>query len=951
MLRVIHCPMDNPLWTFEIEGEIGQAIAGAAVCVYQAGNLQERALSGPDGIVRLSLAGAELGSITATVSKRNCIPQQIALELVEAESMLVLTGSTPDGLVPGVSGDVSPLLRNGGSVSLSEIELYFSTQGDTYTLTDSLSMVSDLDPAEDGTGDLIRLTPLATLADYSLLRIPVRIETSAGSREDILELRTTAPQLEVMEVLFNDIELLTPGEGIVMQLNIANTGHLEAQGLQLELSCADPAVTLTSQPTGPQTLAVGADEVYSAVFDLPATVFDGAPIPFTCSWTTSNGPAGSIELPFYVGVPQAMAPSGPDAYGYYAYEDMDNNTKSPVYEWQDIAIGSNELPIFDTADEDDDAMRVDLPFDFVYYGQTYSEVAVCTNGYIAFGEGAENDPHYRNHRLPSATGPNGMVAPFWDDMITSGGGVYAEYDAGRHCFTLQWDNLTFNGNSSSRNTFQVILLDPAYHTTATGDGDIVMQWQTWNNDQSNSYDFPYCSVGIESPDNLTGISISNFNLESNTIFGMYAQKAICFSTDRGERMINETNPPIVQFHPLGMVREGDPILYHCVAFDPSGVGEVSLHLLEDGGDTASAMQWDTLHQRYQVELPARELGDDFAVYVEAVDQASTPNHAFTDTTEVVVSVGFPPSGPDDYGHLAAEALDAGGAAYDWVDISDFGVALDFGFDYYSNVETAPLNLTWFGEDFDAICVTVSGACFFGAQTPDWVEPVPMATGDGAPNQINIFSTWYYWMDDPQIYCWVDELGGRVIITYENMAGWTPDGEFFSADFQAILYDADQHETTNGDSAILFQYQLIESTAEISVGFQDATRQRGLNLMYNGDYIDNLSEIASGTSLLISSGWVTSTPEIVMPQQFRIERVWPNPFNPSARVRFALPQAGNVQLGLYNLLGQEVNRMLSGQMAAGEHDILLDGKGLASGVYLLRLASGEQQDVQRVILLR
>ncbi len=940
------------LLTFHVQNELGTDVEGAVVCVYQSGDLQERALTGPDGIARLSIAGAEAGSFTATASGRNLIPQTLVLQLAESTSMLALTGADPEYCIPGAVSPVAPLLRNGGSTDLTGIELQFATLGDTYTLSDSTSSIGTLTPSQEATGDVILVSPVAGLGDYQIVDIPVELSTDAGSRTDCLRLMTHAPRLELGAALFNDAEILQPGENIDVQFSYTNTGHLDAQGLSLTLSCDDPAVTFIGQPDGPVSLSQGVSAWYHSAIDLEGTIFDGAPLRITCDWECSNGPSGSVTHVFYVGMPQGMSPTGPDDYGYYAYEDMDNNTKSPVYDWREISIIGTQLPISDTSDEDDQSMRVTLPFEFVYYGESYSSVAVCTNGYIAFGEGAENDPHYRNHALPSATGPNGMIAPFWDDLQTiSGGGIFTYYDVTDHVFIVQWNNMNSNG-SGGRNTFELLLLDPAYHTTESGDGDFVMQWSTWDNSQSNFTDFPYCSVGIESLDNLSGLSLSNYGIEAPTIYGMYAGKAICFSTDRGDRMTNETNPPIVSFAPIGITRVDTPTLYHCTAVDPSGVSGVILHVLDSSGDASNVMHYNVAASRYEYTLPARDLGDDFDVFVEATDGAEIPNTAYTDTTHVVVSAGYPPSGPDGYGHLAMEAMDVGGSAYNWVDISNFGVSVDFNYSWFVNREVSTLNLVWFGEDFDEITLSVFGAFYFGNVYPEWIDTSPMAAGHGIANQVNVNATWYEWYEEPEIYLWVDEIGGRLILSWENMTGWNDEGQYYTASFQAIIYDAEQHPTTNGDSAILFQYREIgDLVSDHSIGFQDGNTTDGLNLYWNGGYIEDLSDLSDATALLISSGWATEVPQTLQPLVFQLDSVWPNPFNPTARVSFQLPVAGQVELVLYNLLGQEVSQLMSAPMAAGSHSVMLDGEGLASGIYLLRLSNGSQQEVRRITLLR
>lgn len=64
--------------------------------------------------------------------------------------------------------------------------------------------------------------------------------------------------------------------------------------------------------------------------------------------------------------------------------------------------------------------------------------------------------------------------------------------------------------------------------------------------------------------------------------------------------------------------------------------------------------------------------------------------------------------------------------------------------------------------------------------------------------------------------------------------------------------------------------------------------------------------------------------------------FPNPSNPSATVRFRLPAASAVVVAVHDILGREVLRALASDLSAGAHDVVLDGTGLASGVYYYRI---------------
>ncbi len=75
----------------------------------------------------------------------------------------------------------------------------------------------------------------------------------------------------------------------------------------------------------------------------------------------------------------------------------------------------------------------------------------------------------------------------------------------------------------------------------------------------------------------------------------------------------------------------------------------------------------------------------------------------------------------------------------------------------------------------------------------------------------------------------------------------------------------------------------------------------------------------------------------LPDQFALSQNYPNPFNPSTRIQFALREGGIVSLDIYDMLGQKVRTVLSGQaMPAGMHELTVDASGLTSGVYIYRI---------------
>ena len=76
-----------------------------------------------------------------------------------------------------------------------------------------------------------------------------------------------------------------------------------------------------------------------------------------------------------------------------------------------------------------------------------------------------------------------------------------------------------------------------------------------------------------------------------------------------------------------------------------------------------------------------------------------------------------------------------------------------------------------------------------------------------------------------------------------------------------------------------------------------------------------------------------------------------PAERSTVIEFALPKDSHVKLEVYNLIGQRVMTLVDELRPAGYHEVKLDGTSLASGVYLYRLATGQQTFIKKLLLLK
>jgi hypothetical protein len=133
---------------------------------------------------------------------------------------------------------------------------------------------------------------------------------------------------------------------------------------------------------------------------------------------------------------------------------------------------------------------------------------------------------------------------------------------------------------------------------------------------------------------------------------------------------------------------------------------------------------------------------------------------------------------------------------------------------------------------------------------------------------------------------------------------------------------------------------------------------------NSSRYDKTGLAVDGTNLFVTTSshgvWRRPLSEMITsaespisqtPTSFELHQNYPNPFNPSTAIKFELPKASQVTLGVYELLGREVSMLLNERRDAGIYEVKCAGLNLASGVYFYRLQAGDFTQTKRLLLLR
>ena len=92
-------------------------------------------------------------------------------------------------------------------------------------------------------------------------------------------------------------------------------------------------------------------------------------------------------------------------------------------------------------------------------------------------------------------------------------------------------------------------------------------------------------------------------------------------------------------------------------------------------------------------------------------------------------------------------------------------------------------------------------------------------------------------------------------------------------------------------------------------------------------------------------------ENLLPETIVLNQNYPNPFNPTTMISFALPQTMNVNILVYNSLGQKIKELVSGTMAAGNHTVEMDGSDLTSGMYFYRITTLGYSKTMKMMLVK
>ena len=113
-------------------------------------------------------------------------------------------------------------------------------------------------------------------------------------------------------------------------------------------------------------------------------------------------------------------------------------------------------------------------------------------------------------------------------------------------------------------------------------------------------------------------------------------------------------------------------------------------------------------------------------------------------------------------------------------------------------------------------------------------------------------------------------------------------------------------------------------------------------------------ISSDNGIMLKKSFVI---KYAAPKEFSLSQNYPNPFNPTTKIRYTiappnLPKGeALVQLKIYDILGKEVETLVSQEQTAGYYEVNFDGSRYASGVYIYRLVAGDYVSTKKMMMIK
>ena len=499
-----------------------------------------------NGVASLDISSANLGTYNIAVTKQNYIPLISDFEIVQAQHSINVNNLTI--LDQNLSPNINPSdyvqfnfsVFNYGYNSISNLigEIIFDDD-DIIIENNTFNIFSELESNSES--QLITIGGLIQ-SDIFKKEINGMIHINAENQNWSIPISLVINGIEIIPEFLNLPTQLHASSGfhnVVLQLE--NIGYASTPMI-IELNSNSELLNINNSvieiPQIANNEIIQIEEFIQ--FEISYNSYPGLQIPITLTYSINGIPLKSDIYTIELGQINSHSPLGPDQYGYYIYDNSDIIYQDvPIYDWIEIdpALSGNGtilINLDDNGDNQDDVTFVNVPFEFQFYGESYEQISISTNGWIQ--PGLTNQSSFRNWRIPGAGGPSPIIAAFWDDLRTDNGRICVDYDVENNWYIIEWSSVR-NGFDLSEETFQVIIFDKNYYPSITGDNIIKIQYKVFNNVNAGHYDpfnqwhGNFASIGIENHDSNMGLEYTWNNQYPNTGYELQNESAILITTN------------------------------------------------------------------------------------------------------------------------------------------------------------------------------------------------------------------------------------------------------------------------------------------------------------------------------------------------------------------------------------------------------------------------------------
>ncbi len=526
----------------------GNPVANAEVCISGNG-VYEVGKTSPGGLLTLDINATGVGELDLVVRGKKVVPFEGTIYVVEGEENVAPTrrpvvtdiDGNNDGLInPNENCTITYTLKNYGTQIAQDVFAKLTVHDSVANIveivtTDSVNF-GTLAPNDSMQGSPFQFFVKPACKVGSVIPFKLHVYSTTKSWNYYRNEVVHGCQLQYSDSFIDDDGNLLknyrmdPGETVNVFLTINNIGDDVAPDVKGILRSNDQYITILDSVGLFETIQI--DSSAKNITDyFTVKVSSNCPIPYSASYSlqleTQNGLyqysiVDTFSIP--IAKPSVYDPSGPDQYGYYAYSSEDNLwQQSPEFDWFEISGIGTEIPRGGASDL---TVTTNIPFSFRYYGINYSQIRISTDGWIAPGSGTLTAS--QNYPLPRADGINNMIGVFWDDLFSNNpqetGKLYYYNDAANHRFIVEWSEVGHSDDYTNRETFQVILLDPAFYPTQTGDGEIICQYKVVTEPGSST-------IGIENNNEDIGLLYVFDDIYSVTANELTDNFAIKITTD------------------------------------------------------------------------------------------------------------------------------------------------------------------------------------------------------------------------------------------------------------------------------------------------------------------------------------------------------------------------------------------------------------------------------------